>query len=276
MRILAGLLLVSTTILGQPRSDVADREASVAAVLLPIAGEVPGAFGTQFQTDVTIANRTQAEVRVGVFWLPQNRSGSMTVPVQTLTFAPNTTRFFPRFVSDTLGETGLGAVVVRALNDDGSTNSSAHLDAYARIWTPARIGGGTYSQGIYGSTLAGPGTDDLQPISAWIYGLRQDASFRSNYGIVNLADGARTFDIVAVGENGARYERTVTLPACSMLHESLPQGKLFGQVTYEMVVHYVVPFNLSLAWTGFGSSVDNVTGDAWYSKAQAAYRNNQP
>ena len=258
------------------RSDAADREAAVPGVLIPVAGDVPGAYATQFQTDVTIANRTPAPVRVGIFWLPQNRSGSLTEPVQTLTMSAETTRFFPRFVTDTLGETGLGAIVVRALNDDGTTNVDARIDAYARIWTPARTGGGTYSQGVYGATLAGPGTDDLQPIPAWIYGLRQDAGFRTNYGIVNLADGPRTFDIVAVGANGARFERTVTLPAHSMIHESLPQAQHFGQLTLEMVIHYVVPFSASLAWTGFGSTVDNVTGDAWYSKAQAEYRNNQP
>lgn len=147
---------------------------------------------------------------------------------------------------------------------------------YARIWSPARTGSGTFSQGIYGATLTGPGTDDLQPITAWIYGLRQDANFRTNYGIVNLADAPRSFTIVATGETGARFERHVTLPAASMLHDSLPFAQNFGPLTFEMVIDYVIPPQVSLPWTGFASSVDNQTGDAWYSKAQAAYRNNQP
>jgi hypothetical protein len=29
------------------------------------------------------------------------------------------------------------------------------------------------------------------------------------------------------------------------------------------------------AYTAYGSSVDNVSGDGWYSKAQAAYPNNE-
>ena len=273
---LALTLVLSAAASGQIRSEAADREAAIASVLIPVAGDVPGAYGTQFQTDVTIANRTPAQVTVGVFWLPQNRSGSLTVPVRLLTLAPNVTQFYPRFVTATLGQTGLGAFVVRALNADGSTNLNGRLDVFARIWTPSHLGPGTYSQGVYGSTLAGPGTDDLQPIPAWIYGLQQDANFRTNYGIVNLADGPRTFMIEVVGQNGARFERTVTLPAASLLYDALPPAQRFGPLTIEMVIDYVVPFSASLAWTAFGSTVDNRTGDGWYSKAQAAYRNNQP
>ena len=256
----------------QVRSDAADREASVPNVMIPVAGDVPGAFGTQFQTDVTIANRTQSAVQAGVFWLPQNRSGSVTIPLRILTLPPNSTQFFPRFVTDTLNETGLGAFILRALNDDGSPNVNARIDVFARIWTPAHTGGGTYSQGVYSATTHGPGTDDLQPISAWVYGLHQSSGFRTNYGIVNMTNVERTFDIDVIGQTGARLQRTVTLPAASMIHEPLPQGQNFGQLTIQMVVQYS-PFNLSPAWTGYGSTIDNITGDAWYSKAQASYPN---
>jgi hypothetical protein len=272
------LFLIISLSLAIDAQAAADREAAVPTLLIPVAGDVAGAFGTQFQTDVTMTNHGAGAVRVGVFWLPQNRSGSLTEPIVTIGITPHATRFFPRFVTGTLGQTGLGAIVFRALNDDGSQNVDARIDAYARIWTPAPAGQpGSYSQGIYASTLGGPGTDDLQPIPASIYGLRQDSTdFRTNYGIVNLADGPRTFDIVVSGETGARLERTVTLPAASMIHEALPPGQRFGQLTIGMVVQYIsAPGIITYPWTGFGSSVDNRTGDAWYSKAQAHYRNNQ-
>jgi len=190
--------------------------------------------------------------------------------------APSATTFFPRFVTKTLGQTGLGAIVARAIHGDGSTNQNGRIDMFARTWTPTRSGLGTYSQGVYGTTLTGPGTDDLQPIPAWVYGLRQDANFRTNYGIVNLAAESRTFTVTATGEDSAHFARDITLPGASMIHESLPQGQRFGAVTLEMVIHYVFPPLVSMQWAGFASSVDNITGDAWYSKAQASYRNNQP
>ena len=125
--------------------------------------------------------------------------------------------------------------------------------------------------------MPGPGTDDLQPIPAWVYGLRQDGAFRTNYGLVNLTDRARTFTIDVSGDNGRRFQRTVTLAAASMIHEALPRDEDYGQLTIEMVIHQAVPPEINtLSWAGFGSTVDNRTGDAWYSKAQAAYRNNQP
>ena len=271
MRRLLILLLLTPHLFG-----AADREAAVPQVLIPIAGDVPGANGTHFQTEVTISNRGTSTVRAAIFWLPQNQSGSLTTPVRTLTLDPQTTLYFPRFVTEILGQAGLGAFVVRALNDDGSTNQNARLDVYARVWTPAGTGPGTYSQGIYGATLTGPGTDDLQPIPAWVYGLRQDADFRTNYGIVNLADAPRTFTITVSGETGQRFERTVTLPAASMIHEPLPPERVFGALTIGMVIHQLPSAQVSLPWTGFASSVDNHTGDAWYSKAQGSYRNNQP
>lgn len=270
------LVLLASTGMAQVHADAADREAAVANVLIPVAGDVPGAFGTQFQTDVTVANRTGSTVRVAFFWLPQGRSGSITVPVHTMELAPTSTTFFPRFVSDTLEQTGLGAFIARAVNDDGSTNQNGRIDVYARIWTPTPTGVGTYSQGVYGTTLTGPGTDDLQPIPAWVYGLRQDAGFRTNYGIVNLSAEPRTFTVTATGETGARFTRDITIPGASMIHEPLPPTQSFGPLTLEMVIHYVIPPAVSLPWAGFASSVDNFTGDAWYSKAQAAYRNNQP
>ncbi|HEY0140307.1 MAG TPA: hypothetical protein VGF48_05380 [Thermoanaerobaculia bacterium] len=270
------LVLFAPCGLAQVRSDAADREAAVANVLIPIAGDVPGEFGARFQTDVTIANRTGVTTRIAIFWLPQGRSGSITVPVRTLTLPPSSTTLYPRFVSDRLGQTGLGAFIARAVHDDGSTNHDGRIDLFARIWTPARAGVGTYSQGIYGTTLTGPGTDDLQPIPAWIYGLRQDASFRTNYGIVNLAAEPRNFSIEVTGDGGSRYTREVVVPGASMIHEALPRDQHFGAVTIRIVIGYVIPPQVSLSWAGFGSSVDNFTGDAWYSKAQAAYRNNQP
>ncbi|HEX7154218.1 MAG TPA: hypothetical protein VF618_22210 [Thermoanaerobaculia bacterium] len=270
------LVLFAPCGFAQVRPDAADREAAVPNVLIPIAGEVAGAFGTRFQTDVTMANRTAVAARVAIFWLPQGRSGSITVPLRTLTLPPHSTTQFPRFVSETLGQTGLGAFIARAVNDDGTTNFSGRIDVYARIWSPAHTGQGTYSQGVYGTTLLGPGTDDLQPIHAFVYGLRQDANFRTNYGLVNLMSEPRGFTITVTGENGSSYARDIMVPGASMIHEPLPPEQHFGALTIEMMIHYVAPPQVSLPWAGFASSVDNFTGDAWYSKAQAAYRNNQP
>ncbi|HKR66535.1 MAG TPA: hypothetical protein VJZ00_22600 [Thermoanaerobaculia bacterium] len=266
------LALATTVSAQQIRTDGAEREGATFNVLIPIAGDVAGANGTHFQTDVTLANRSPFPAHVGVFWLPQGRSGSVTTPIAELDLAANTTRFFPAFVTDVLHQTGLGAFFVRALKPDGTTNFDALIDVYARIWTPSPNGApGTFSQGIYGASLRGPGVDDFQPVDGWIYGLRQNADFRTNYGIVNLENAPRTFDIIADGDNGAHFTRTVTLPAASMIHDPLPQGQNFGQVTIRISIHQEIPPTFDLRWCGFGSTVDNRTGDAWYSKVQGTY-----
>jgi hypothetical protein len=254
----------------------ADREASRAAVMIPVAGTVPGAFGTRFQTDLTIATQGHhpAPVHIDVYWLPQNEPGS-TAPAARLTLQPRAIEFYEDFVTRTLGKTGLGSILLRAVNADGTPDLAARIDAFARVWTPVPEGAGTTSQAVHASTLYSPPVDDFQPVPGVIYGLRQDAAFRSNFGIVNMSDKTMTFTVSFLSPGSQTRQERLPVEARSMIHQPVPAGT-FSALTITVTPDQETPPTLNIgAWTAYGSSIDNRTGDAWYSKAQAAYPHNE-
>lgn len=263
----------------------ADREASRASVMIPVAGTVAGANGTRFQTDLTITNQTAGPggILIDVYWLPRDVPGSGT-PVKRLALAPWAVEFHEDFVTRTLNLSGLGAIVLRAVHDDGSPNLAARLDAFARVWTPVPGRTGTVSQAVHASTLYFPQTDDLQPIPGLIYGLRQDASFRSNYGLVNMGTKRLEFTVAFIaGSDASSLDRTITervvVEPQSMTHRAVPASAI-GPLTISIRAHQERSIGNPSAplqpWAAYGSSVDNITGDGWYSKAQASYPHNEP
>ncbi len=252
---------------------VADREAAQAVVVIPVAGTVSGANGTRFQTDLTIAapgNGTGQPSLIDVYWLPQDREGSAT-PITRLVLPYQATRFYEDFVTNQLHESGLGAIVLQAVNEDGTLDLRGNIDAFARVWTRVPNGPGTTSQSIYGSTRYSPKIDDFQPIPGRIYGLRQDANFRTNVGLVNLSDQQMTITVAIAPDSGTGSHFEVSLLPRSMTQRPLPSGS-FGPLTLRLSQHQHTPPSFNLGrWTAYGSSIDNTTGDAWYSKMQAEY-----
>jgi hypothetical protein len=271
------LRLVSLLLLAALASSsfaAADREASRATIMIPVAGTVTGSNNTRFQTDLTIATQGHAStpVHIDVFWLPQDAPGSATAVVR-LTLQPRAIEHYEDFVTRTLQKSGLGSIILRAVKEDGTPDIAARIDAFARVWTPSPGAIGTMSQAVYASTLYSPAIDDFQPIAGVIYGLRQDADFRSNFGIVNMSAKRLRFSVRFIGST-TRSEMYTVEPN-SMIQRAVPAGA-FGPLTVTVTPEQEIPATLNLgAWTAYGSSIDNRTGDAWYSKAQAAYPHNE-
>ena len=161
------------------------------------------------------------------------------------------------------------------MKDDGTPDLAARIDAFARVWAPMPNGSGTTSQSIYASTLYSPAVDDFQPIAGVMYGLRQDANFRTNYGVVNMSDKRMSFVVSFSSPSGVTRSETVFVEPNSMTQRAAPPAT-FGPLTISVTPDQETPATLDIgAWTAYASSVDNRTGDAWYSKAQAAYPHNE-
>lgn len=205
-----------------PLFAAADREASRAAVMIPGAGTISGANGTRFQTDLTITNQTPSRrtVLVDVYWLPRDVRGS-GAPVMRLTLPSPAIHFYEDFVTRTLNLQGLGSIILQAVTEDGSPDLAARIDAFARVWTPVPGGAGTTSQAVHASTLYKIPSDDLQPVSAMIYGLRQGEGYRSHYGIVNMSAERQSYAVTFMG-NGELRTESVTVEANSMTHRAVP------------------------------------------------------
>jgi hypothetical protein len=224
--------------------------------MFPGAGNVEGANNTHFRSDVTLANFGNAPVLVEVWWLPQGTNNCDAVTT-ILTLEPGW-RHFNDFVGTTLGRTGLGTLVFMAITEDDDIDDTALLDGVSRIWTPVATGQGTTSQQFPAVWFF-----DLVPgVPAYTIGLRQDAGFRTNAGVVNLDEVARSWRLEVHPSMGTRpADLILNVPGCSMMQTNLPAGN-FGPLALRWD-----PIDTEEWWSAFGSSTDNFTGDGWIVQA---------
>ncbi|MCU1244922.1 MAG: hypothetical protein JWN02_832 [Acidobacteria bacterium] len=234
---------------------------SAPELVIPAAGSIAGANGTYFKSDITILNYSNHAQTVRLRWLPQGQTGSgLTATDVTLAALSGITS--EDFVATVLRQTGLGAVLVTSLTNTGALDTTGRLYATARIWTPEPGTGGTTSQSFF--VLP---TSTFTTAQRSIIGQRRDDRYRLNVGVVNLDPlNPQLYQIVVAGTSpGVPTENTtVTVRPLSM--EQVP---LSGppQQGLQIVVANITSINRSSAWTAYGSSVDNVTGDAWSTSA---------
>ncbi|HEU5161882.1 MAG TPA: hypothetical protein VFV54_01935 [Thermoanaerobaculia bacterium] len=248
--ILLSLLLalpLSTPIAADVAPTVA-REQDSFQFLIPVAGNVAGANGEHFRTNLTIVNYRNTAQTVDVAFVPQTGA-----PVSTRLEIPYLTNLtFVDIVGAHLGASGLGALVVTAIHPSGESDTSAMIDGNARIWTPQRNGIGEISSYVGGQLLHGWS----QNSPAYIPGTRRTSQFRTNYGIVNLdLQNPRSFRVI-VNSGLGRYEETVELRPFSMVQR--PVSGTYGDLSI-----YVEPLGTGGPWHAYGTSTDNVSGSTW-------------
>jgi hypothetical protein len=237
------------------RPQVVEFDTTASSYLIPGAGSIHGNGGTYFHSDVTIANYRNASQRIAVGWLQQNvASGSS--PVHVYNIPANTTVNYDDFVGSSLGESGLGSIVVLGQTASGANDSSALLDGNSRIWTNQPNASGTVSLGFAPVSIA----DSVGSSTAIALALRQDAGYRCNVGIVNLDSVAHTWTVYVVYAGGSQSFE-VQVPAYSMNQVALPAGN-FGH----LFVEFQPPAN-AFVWSAYGVSVDQITGDGWVTHA---------
>lgn len=224
-------------------------------IALLVAGDVVGGFGTHFRTDATLFNHREVDQSVVINWLPRDQNGSGVSGVSVTLRAG---AFFPmRDVVQQLGQTGLGTILITAVDGDGNPDPNGSLDAFARIYSENTSGLGTVSQAEQSVAIT---TSFSSAMRLNMIGLRQDADFRTNVGIVNFdRNNARTFDVVVSG-SGSSASTSVTVQPASMSQVSIPSG-----VFSDLVVSVAPQTAGTSLWSAYASSVDNRSGDGWIS-----------
>jgi len=222
------------------------------AFIIPVAGSIQGGGGTFFRSDVTIANRRLAPQLVNVGFLVRGQNNG-NVQMHRFSIDANTTTQTRDFIASALGTSGLGTILVIAVDSNGNTDDNAEIDGFSRIWTPQPGSAGSVSQAFESIDLE----DSL--LTSYAYGLRQDAGFRTNVGLVNLYAGTNTFTIFVNGTGGSTTF-TQTVQPYSMEQIPLPAGA-WGDCYIRITSSDTNPN----WWSAYGTSVDNVTGDGWVS-----------
>jgi hypothetical protein len=224
-------------------------------VLIPAAGSTQGANGTFFKSDITIINLTSHDQAVALQWLPQGVSNSGAV---TITIPAQSGLRSADFVHDYFNTTGLGSIIVTGVTGAGTVDSTAALYVNSRIWTPEPGTAGTTSQSFPAVPLSAANAASAALFA--VGGPDNPANYRVNVGIVNVdQNNTQTFAVTLPGTTTQTF--IVSIPPMSMQQISLGSG--ISATTQISIQNATSSATRSNSWLAYGSTVDNVTGDAW-------------
>jgi len=248
---------------GVHASAIAD-SVSARAFIIPAAGSLAGGGGALFfRSDITLANYrdTAQQVLVG-FWTQGSTNTLNPANYKAITLPPGQFVTVQDFVATALGTSGLGTLIFIPYTGTDFDGTGA-IDGFSRIYTKQPGSTGTVSQPF---DAVDPDTQSLQFIDeAVALGLRQDANFRTNFGIVNVDAADHVYKVSFIGEK-LQTTLTVTVKAYGMIQTSIPAGD-YGAVT--ILYQITDAGNNFVSWVGYASSTDNTTGDGWVSLASA-------
>lgn len=229
---------------------------SAQTVLIPAAGHLVGAAGIAFYSDIAIHNLGDTPQMFRLTWLPQ--SGTQQQPSsKTVTLAANGYLNSDDFADEIMERSGLGAIVVSPVLENGEDDQHSNFTVASRIWSPSPTG--EVSQSFPPIRF---GQIDSRHLA--LTGLRVDAMHRLNVGIVNLdKTSSHTFRVTIPGLPTQLKE--VTLDPYSTQQITFTGVYAPGNLRVDVeVLPSPSGGHLSL-WTAYGSVVENASGDSWSS-----------
>ena len=234
-------------------------------VLLPVVINTSGLNGTFFKTDGFFANFRNVNQEVLVGFIPAGVSAAGQPAVRTSLPALTNVAATDLLGGEALNKTGVFALLITAvLPGTNTVDTSAKLLALFRIWTPQPGSAGTTSFGAWG-----PPSDNIHGFNGAIaLGLRQNAAFRTNVGIVNLDPVNTRSWTITILTGGTPTSIPIALPPLSMQLVAVPTTITPSQNGYLSVtfVPSATP-GTDFRWSAFGVTADNITGDSWLSLA---------
>ncbi len=173
--------------------------------IIPVAGNVPGAFGTQWMTQFSVFNpQTAYALEVSVTFLPtgggQGKEVLINVPANSVWFSDDALR-------DLFGLGGTGALLLATFPED---NPGVPNDVLSRAFLVTTNTFNNAKTGTYGQTIPGvwTGLQDFNTdgISAIAHGIRNLSSqgWRTNVGAVNLGRQSVTMRVTVFVAESSR------------------------------------------------------------------------
>lgn len=225
--------------------------------VIPAAGSVQGAGGTYYRSDFSISNHGSATQDFGISFLAQGVDNT-TATIHHVLIPARRTMVASDVVAEVLGKSGLGSIIVYASLPSGAADVNGRLLGFSRIWTNQPNASGTVSLQFPAVEQA----DSVGTANAFAEGLRHDAQYRTNVGIVNISSVPHTWTVRILGTTGSGQFDVSVLPF-SMMQVPLPAGSYGDLVLDIKPTSGASNFN----WSAYGASVDNITGDGWVSRA---------
>jgi hypothetical protein len=200
--------------------------------VIPVAGLAPGAFGTQWQTQLSIMNpQIDHTLRVSMTFIPtggtRGSEAFVDIPANAVYLTDNV-------LKDVFNTSGSGSLLIATFPEDNPTVPNAVLD---RAFLVTSNTFNNSRSGTYGQTIPGVWTG-LQGdgISAIAHGVRNIAKdgWRANVGAVNLGRSSVTMRVTVYDYNGntVRSNMPFILPPLAHLQQALPVEVDSGSVEF--------------------------------------------
>lgn len=218
---------------------------------IPAVANLPGLAGTFWQSDLSVHNPDDTATSFRILLFAEIRGGAPE-------FEPITSESFS-IPAD--GQVTLTNIVQTVF---GKTNAKGAASVISEDGGPLVVGSRTYTFGDDGGSYGQEVFGVLVRDSAWASGARDDASYRTNLGVflpVQPATSA-TFTVTVRGNDGD----VVSTGALVFNDAGLQQKNLsaFGVgLLFDGSVE-VTCDDPDLAWYGYLSRVDQISGDAVY------------
>ena len=243
-------LFCFTALLGSLTATGQQQDSAVNSLVVPVAGEVTGAEQVRFHSELTVVNFLTTPQLIELEWLPStgDQAGPRTA---RLTIEGYSFVTLEEVVSETLHATGVGAIRVRAIRDDGRTDPNGSLDGSSRIISSGEAG--TFSQFVPAQRAG----HLLGQTPGYIHGVRQDREHRTNVGIVNLGPEIQSWRVIIRGTTG-KVELPIQVEAGRAIQLPVP-GRVSGTISV-----FLEPLAApSGTWTAYASTVNRENGGAW-------------
>ena len=234
------------------RSNVAV-ETSSSVFIFPVVGSLAGGNNTFYRSETTLINNRNIQQSVEMFYFQQGID-NCTRPSQIVTLPANAWVPYDDILQNVFNESGIGSLIVQAVDSSGNYDPNGNIDGTSRIWTPSPFSGGTLSQTFPAASF--DQANGVYPLSA--YGLRSGSGFHTNMGVLNYENAPRTFTVTINGENG-RDSFDFNINPCSFESMTVPRNN-YGILQLQVQAH-----DQDGRWYGYGSSVDETTANNWSS-----------
>lgn len=244
--------------------------ATTTSALLPAAAHSVGSFGTSWRTDLWISNPNSGSVTASVRFFPANTDNG-AVPAA----APLAQKVVPAygtvFLADILGDSGLPDNVKGALRVDVEGDQSHPVVIGSRTYNSFTTGPGTYGQYVPAMQESATPVSEL-----FLTGLRGDADYRTNVGLVSASSDAVGGIVVHVlNENGVEVGTySLGLYAYGMTQIDDIIGKLDPSPGSLPVFSIKIDFvdwkgdPVSQPVTAYATVIDNTSGDGVFVPAR--------
>jgi hypothetical protein len=219
---------------------------------LPGVARIPGAGGTYFLSDISLANPDDSPATVTVTFLEREKDNT-SAPSTTFTLSPHQTRQMDDALLTLFGLSGTsGALKIE-------TTGASGLLVSERIYTPSSTIAGTVGQQVDAVTPEGLFSKGS------LLGLRQDAAFRTNVGLFNPGPSGVTVNLALSAPDGEPLGNTsVLIPAFGYIQRPLPE--LFDPNLFPSDSSLTVSVDAGGDKVfAFGTSLDNVSNDPTFS-----------